>query len=143
MATKYSMNEEAPEDMFRKYITTEDLFRFKWRILKYMCDVSNIYDTFPETLLFHRTDLKSYIDPKFSKEYLHGKGGIIYKLVMDNVMDCLMNREAIEIVDEYKYGNLNMILYGQKRRLKDLCDEFKKYEIVDSALLDRLLPKRT
>ena len=61
------MNEEAPEDMFRKYITTEDLFRFKWRILKYMCDVSNIYDTFPETLLFHRTDLKSYIDPKFSK----------------------------------------------------------------------------
>jgi hypothetical protein len=108
-----------------------------------MCDVSNIYDTFPETLLFHRTDLKSYIDPKFSKEYLHGKGGIIYKLVMDNVMDCLMDREAVEIVEEYKYGNLNMILYGQKRRLKDLCDEFKKYEIVDSALLDRLLPKRT
>jgi len=57
-------------------------------------------------------------------------------------MDCLMNREAIEIVDEYKYGNLNMILYGQKTWLKDLCDEFKKYEIGDSALLNRLLPKR-
>jgi len=54
-----------------------------------------------------------------------------------------MDREAVEIVEEYKYGNLNMILYGQKRRLKDLCDEFKKYEIGDSALLDRLLPKRT
>jgi len=53
-----------------------------------------------------------------------------------------MNREAIEIVDEYKYGNLNMILYGQKTWLKDLCDEFKKYEIGDSALLNRLLPKR-
>ena len=107
-----------------------------------MCDVSNIYTTFPEILLFHRTDLKAYIDSKFSKEYIHGKGGgIMYKLIMDNVMDCLMDREAVEIVEEYKYGNLNMILYGQKKKLKDLCDEFKKYEIGDSALLDRLLPK--
>lgn len=57
-------------------------------------------------------------------------------------MDCLMDREAVEIVEEYKYGNLNMILYGQKTWLKDLCDEFKKYEIGDSALLNRLLPKR-
>jgi hypothetical protein len=62
---------------------------------------------------------------------------------MDNVMNCLMDRETVEIVEEYKYRNLNMILYGQKRRLKDLCHEFKKYEIGDSALLDRLLPKRT
>ena len=136
------MSEDTPEEMFRKYITTEDLFKFKWKILKYMCDVSNIYTTFPEILLFHRTDLKAYIDSKFSKEYIHGKGGgIMYNLIMDNVMDCLMDREAVEIVEEYKYGNLNMILYGQKKKLKDLCDEFKKYEIGDSALLDRLLPK--
>jgi hypothetical protein len=136
------MSKDTPEEMFRKYITTEDLFKIKWKILKYMCDVSNIYNTFPEILLFHRTDLKAYIDSKISKEYIHGKGGgIMYKLIMDNVMDCLMDREAVEIVEEYKYGNLNMILYGQKKKLKDLCDEFKKYEIGDSALLDRLLPK--
>jgi hypothetical protein len=52
------MNEEAAEEMFRKYITTEDLFRFKWRILKYMCDVSNIYNTFPEHYCFTELTLK-------------------------------------------------------------------------------------
>jgi len=52
------MSGEIPEEMFRKHITTEDLSGFKWRILKYMCSVFGIYDTFPETLLFHRTDFK-------------------------------------------------------------------------------------
>ena len=105
------MNEETPEEMFRKYITTEDLFKFKWRILKYMCEVSNIYNTFPETLLFHRTELKAYIDSKFYKENIHSNGETPpYKLIMDNVMDCLMNRDAVKIVEEYKYGNLNMVL---------------------------------
>jgi hypothetical protein len=62
-----------------------------------MYDASNIYNSFPETLLFHRTAIKAYIDSKFSKEYLHGKGEeIIYKLIMDNVMDCLMDREIVE-----------------------------------------------
>jgi len=34
-----------------------------------------------------------------------------------------------------------MILYG-KKKLKDLCDEFRKYENGDLELLDKLLPKR-
>ena len=60
---------------------------------------------------------------------------------MDNVMNCLMKRDAIEIVSEYEYGDFKMILYG-KKKLKDLCDEFKKYETGDLELLDKLLPKR-
>jgi hypothetical protein len=135
------MSQDKPEEMFRKHITTEDLSSFKWRILKYMCSVSGIYDTFPETLLFHRTDLKAYIDAKFNQEYLHSKGGTIYKLIMDNVMGCLIHRDAVEIVTEYEYGDLKMILYGSKKKLKDMCDDFKKYEMEDFALLDRLFPK--
>jgi len=68
-------------------------------------------------------------------------GKTIYKLVMDNGMNCLMERDAIEIVSEYEYGDFKMILYG-KKKLKDLCDEFKKYETGDLELLDKLLPKR-
>jgi hypothetical protein len=75
--------------MFGKYITQEDLFRFKWRILKYMCEKADSYDTFPETELFHRTELKAYIDPKLSQQYLEGQRGTLHKIIMDNVMDCL------------------------------------------------------
>jgi hypothetical protein len=52
-----------------------------------------------------------------------------------------MKRDAIEIVSEYEYGDFKMILYA-KKKLKDLCDEFKKYETGDLELLDKLLPKR-
>ena len=58
MVSMIGMNVKTPEEMFKEQITTEDLPKFEWRILKYMCGVAGIYDTFPETLLFHRTDLK-------------------------------------------------------------------------------------
>ena len=106
-----------------------------------MCGVAGIYDTFPETLLFHRTDLKAYIDPKFSQEYLHDEGGPIYKFTMDNVMSSLMDRDVVEIVTEYEYGNLKMALYGRKKKLKDMCDALKNYEMEDFTLLDKLFPK--
>jgi hypothetical protein len=63
-----------------------------------MCDMIGIHDTFPETLLFHRTDLKSHADPKLSQEYSHGTRGTLYKIIMDNVMDCLMDRDTVEKV---------------------------------------------
>jgi hypothetical protein len=137
------MNEKTPEEMFNKHITTEDLYSFEWRILKYMCSVTGIYDTFPEILLFHRTDLKASIEPKFSQEYLHNEGGAIYKFTMDNVMKSLLDRNAVEIVTEYQYGNLKMILYGSKKRLKEMCDDLKKYEMGDFILIGKLFPKNT
>jgi hypothetical protein len=60
---------------------------------------------------------------------------------MDNVMGCLIDRDAVEIVTEYEYGDLKMILYGSKKKLKDMRDDFKQYEMEDFALLDRLFPK--
>jgi hypothetical protein len=135
------MNEKTPEEMFKEQITTEDLSKFEWRILKYMCGVAGIYDTFPKTLLFHRTDLKAYIDPKFSQEYLHDEGGPIYKFTIDNIMSSLMDRDVVEIVTEYEYGNLKMALYGRKKKLKDMCDTLKNYETEDFTLLDKLFPK--
>ncbi|MBA3749419.1 MAG: hypothetical protein H0X03_00695 [Nitrosopumilus sp.] len=134
------MSDEIIEELLRKFITTDDLFTMEWRILKYMCEMSGIYDTFPETLLFHRNDFKAFIDRKVRHEYSHDKIGRLYKLIMDKIMDCLKARDAVEIVSEYEYGDSKMILYGKKKELKDLCDEFKKYEDGDLALLDRLLP---
>ena len=111
------MNEDITKDLFTKHITTEDLCLFKWRILKYMCDVSGIYETFPETLLFHRTDLKSAIDDKFSQQSSHHREKTIYKLVMNNVMNCLMKRDAIEIVSEYEYWRFqNDTLWEEKTK---------------------------
>lgn len=137
----FCMGESTPEEMLKEHVTTEDLTKFKWRILKYMCGVIGIYDTFPEILLFHRTDLKVYIDIKFSKEYLRNNEGTLYKLIMDKVMGCLVDRDVVEIVSGYEYGNLKMVLYGRKKKLKDLCDDLKKYEMEDFTSLDRLFPK--
>ncbi len=115
---------------------------FELRILKYMCDVSGIVEIFPETLLFHRTDLKFAIDDKFREKPIRPKIKTMYKLVMDNVMNCLIKRDAAEIVTEYEYGDFNMVLYGKKKKLKDLYDKFRNYDNNDLELLDRLLPKR-
>ena len=49
----------------------------------------------------------------------------------------------VEIVEEYEYGNLTMTLYGRKKKLIDLCDEIKKYEMEDFALIDKLFPNNT
>lgn len=106
-----------------------------------MCSVTGIYDTFPEILLFHRTDLKASIDSKFSQEFLQNEGGAIYKFTMNNVMGSLIDRNAVEIVTEFEYGNLNMALYSRKKKLKEMCDELKKYEIKDFILIDKLFPK--
>jgi ferritin-like protein len=61
---------------------------------------------------------------------------------MDNVMNCLIKRDAVEIVTKYEYGDFNMMLYGKKKKLKDLYDKFRNYDNNDLELLDRLLPKR-
>jgi hypothetical protein len=135
------MNEKTPERVFQEYITIDDLSKFQWEILKYMCSVAGVYDIFPEVLLFHRTNLKSYIDSKVKNEYLHDKGGVLYKLIMDNVMNQLIERAAVEVVEEYQYGNLKMILYGRENKLKDMCDDLKEYETEDFTLLDKLFPK--
>lgn len=137
----FALNEKTAQEIFQECITIEDLSKFQWRILKYICGVSGIYDTFPEILLFHRTDLKAYIDPKVSKEYLHDKRGALYKLIMDNVMGHLIDRAALEIVEEYEYGNLAMILYGRKKKLIDMCEGLKKYKMEDFVLLDKFFPK--
>jgi hypothetical protein len=47
------MNEKTEESV-KNNISTDDLSSFEWRILKYICSVTGIYDTFPEILLFHR-----------------------------------------------------------------------------------------
>jgi hypothetical protein len=137
------MDKKTPEEMFKKHITIEDLNNFEWRILKYMCSVTGIYDTFPEILLFHRTDRKTYIDTKFSQKYLHNEGGAIYKFTMDNVMRSLLDRNVVEIVTEYQYGSLKMTLYSIKKKLKEMCDDLKKHEMRDFILIDKLFPKNT
>jgi hypothetical protein len=40
------MNEKTPEKIFQEYITIEDLSKFQWEILKYMCSVAGVYDIF-------------------------------------------------------------------------------------------------
>lgn len=120
--------------------TDQDLFRFKWRILKYMCDLSEKYGTFLETELFFRTDLKAYLDERYGQQYIQGEENALYKFLMDKVMNCLVNRHAIEVSMRYPYGGFEMVVYKLTQRSKDKCEEFKRYEMGDSILLDRLLP---
>jgi hypothetical protein len=117
-----------PEDMYRKYINADDLTRFKWRILRYMCELCEKYESFPETELFHRTDLKAYIDNKLSQQYLSGKKSL-YKIIMTNVKKCLIDRDAVEVSYEYEYGDSKMIIYKKKKKLLDVCSEFERYHM--------------
>ena len=56
-------------------------------------------------------------------------------------MSSLMDRDVVEIVTECEYGNLKMALYSRKKKLKDMCDALKNYEMEDFTLLDKLFPK--
>ena len=56
-------------------------------------------------------------------------------------MDCLKDRDAVEIDTEYEYGDSEMVIYRKQKKLEVMCDEFKKHELGDLTLLDRLLPK--
>jgi len=105
-----------------------------------MCNMYGIYGTFPETLLFHRNDFKTFIDRKLEQEYSGDKVGRLYKLIMDKVMTRLERKNAVEVVTAYQYGDSKMILYEKKKKLKDLCNEFKKYTEADKSFIDRLLP---
>ena len=69
------LNEKTMMKTIMEHITPEDLSNFEWRILKYMCSVTGIYDTFPDILLCIRTDLKAHIYPKFSQKFLRDEGG--------------------------------------------------------------------
>ena len=63
--------------------------------------MSNTYNTLPVTLLLHRNNLKTYFKHKFRKEIIARNGeNPPYKPIMDNVMDCLMERDVVEIVEK-------------------------------------------
>lgn len=63
--------------------------------------MSNIYNILSVTLLLHRTNIKTYIKHKFRKEIIPNNGeNPPYKPIMDNVMDCLMERDIVEIVEK-------------------------------------------
>jgi hypothetical protein len=61
---------------------------------------------------------------------------------MNRVMDCLRDRDAIEIDTEYEYGDSEMVIYRRRDKLENICREITKYDMGDPALLDRLLPNR-
>jgi hypothetical protein len=129
---------KSPQQIIDEF-TQSDFFRFQWRILKYMCEMSDKYGSFLETELFFRTDLKAYLDEHYGEEYLHGKEGTLYKLLMDKVMNYLLNRHAVEVSKSYPYGESEMKIYKITQKLKNKCKEFK-YEMGDHKLLDELLP---
>jgi hypothetical protein len=134
------MGEKSAEEIANEF-NDSDLFRFKWRILKYMCQMCEKYGTFLETELFFRADLKGYIDEKYGRDYLHGKSASLYKLLMDRIMNCLIDRDVVEVSGSYPYGYSEMSVYKTNQRLKDKCGEFEKYEMGDASLLDKHLPK--
>jgi hypothetical protein len=85
--------------------------------------------------------LKGYIDEKYGRDYLHGKSATLYKLLMDRIMNCLIERDVVEVSGSYPYGYSEMSVYKTNQRLKDKRGEFEKYEMGDASLLDKHLPK--
>jgi hypothetical protein len=127
------MTDKSAEEILNE-VSDLELSRFKWIILKYICEMSDRYSTFPETELFHKTKLKG-------QHYLHGRRGTLYKLLTDRIMNCLMDRDAVEIAGNYGYGDSEIIIYKPSQNLKDKCEKSKKYEMADVSRLDEFFPK--
>ena len=102
-----------------------------------MCDK---YETFLERELSYQTDLEAYLDERYGQDTFVVRR-VLYKLLRDRVMNCLGHKSAVEVTTRYSYGDSEMIVYKKTQRLKDKCEELKKYEMGDSSLLDRLLPQ--
>jgi hypothetical protein len=134
------MTDKSPKEILDK-ISDSELSRFKWIILKYICEMCERDSTFPETELFHKTKLKGYIDENYGQHYLHGRRGTLYKLLMDRIMNCLMDRDAVEIAGNYGYGDSEIIIYKPSQNLKEKCEKSKKYEMEDMSRLDEFFPK--
>lgn len=98
------------------------------------------YGNFTETELFFHTDLKAYMDDKFGQEYLKGKRGALYKLLMDRVMRCLIDRGVVKIDTNYEYGQSQMVIYKKTELLERHCTEIMRYQMGDQEEFDRLLP---
>jgi hypothetical protein len=135
------MTDKSAEDVLDE-VSDLELSRFKWIILKYICEMSDRYSTFPESELFHKTNLKGFIDENYGQHYLHSKRGTLYKLLMDRIMNCLKDRDTVEIAGNYGYGDSEIIVYKPSQNLKDKCEKSKKYEeMADMSRLDEFFPK--
>ena len=134
------MTDKSPQEILNE-VSDSELSRFKWIILRYICEMSDRYSTFPETELFHKTKLKGYIDENYGQLYLQGRRGILYKLLMDRIMDCLRDRDAVEIAGNYGYADSEITIYKPSQNLKDKCEKSKKYEMADISRLDEFFPR--
>jgi len=52
-----------------------------------------------------------HLDERYGQDYLHSKEGTHFKLLMDRVMNCLLNRHAVEVSMRYPYGGYEMMVY--------------------------------
>jgi hypothetical protein len=134
------MTDKSPEEVLDE-VSDLELSRFKWTILKYICEMCDRYSTFSETELFHKTRLKGYIDENYGQHYLHGRRGTLYKLLMDRIMNCLMDRDAVETAGNYVYGDSEIIIYRPSPNLRDKCEKSRKYEMADISRLDEFFPR--
>jgi hypothetical protein len=130
---------ETSEEMFRKY-TPHDFSLFKWRVLHHICQMPDSYGGFTETELFLHTNLRAYFDDKLKHEYLEGRRGALYRMLMEHVMTCLEERDAVEISRDYEYGESIMKIYNKTETLKKICSEILSLGLGASDKLDKLLP---
>jgi hypothetical protein len=59
------------------------------------------------------------------------------------VVVAFANFLGFPVVEEYQCGNLTMVLYGRKKKLIDMCEAFKRYEMEDFALIDKFFSKES
>jgi hypothetical protein len=106
-----------------------------------MCQMPRSYGGFTETELFLHTNLRAYFDEKLKQDYVQGRRGALYRLLMEHVMDCLEERHAIEISREYECGDSIMVIYNKTKTLNDVCHEILRLGPGKYENLDQLLPK--
>jgi hypothetical protein len=51
-----------------------------------------------------------HLDERYGQDYLREEG-THFKLLMDRVMNCLLNKHAVEVSMRYPYGGYEMMVY--------------------------------
>jgi hypothetical protein len=127
---------ESPEQILSKF-TQEEKKKFQSRICKYICENHYGQKIFHQIDLLKNTGLHAFIDEKMQTDFTYGRRGTVYKLLMDEVMNSLVDRGAVKLFLEQSWGNTTLNYYKVLERLTNNCESFTVSRDVD---IDEIIP---
>src|SRR5207245_192252 len=104
------------EQILKKYaINQRDIFIFKWRVPQVLCEAPLSWGALTDTELVIRCALRAFENNELQQDFLKGKPHNVYKAIIDEVMDDLVDRHvALRDDMAIPYGDIIMNKYPHR-----------------------------